>query len=67
MTCPFCTQKNALNALVCASCSRDIAVPVSLMAERDDLVRKRDTLRQRLFTAKTELEQLRRRNKRRPV
>jgi hypothetical protein len=67
MTCPFCAQGNALNALVCASCSRDIAVPVLLIAERDDLVRKRDAARQRLLTARTELDQLRHRKKRRPV
>jgi hypothetical protein len=67
MTCPFCAQENALSALVCASCSRDIAVPVSLIAERDDLVRKRNTARQRLSTARAELEQLRRRKNRRPV
>ena len=30
---------------MCGYCSREIAVPQSLMAERDELARKRDTLR----------------------
>jgi hypothetical protein len=67
MMCPFCMRENALEALVCDSCSRDIVVPQSLIAERDDLVRKRDILRHELTTAKAELEQLRRSKKRRPA
>jgi hypothetical protein len=66
MTCPFCLKENALEALVCGSCGRDIAVPKSLIAERDDLVRKRDIVRHELMKAKAELEQLRHRKKRRP-
>jgi hypothetical protein len=54
-------------ALVCASCARDIAVPKSLLAERDDLLRKRDLLRQELVAATAELEKLRRGKKRRSV
>lgn len=65
MMCPFCLKENALKALVCNSCSRDIAVPESLIAERDELVGKRDTLREKLLAARAELEQLRRRKKRR--
>ena len=34
MDCPFCLTENAMNALVCCSCARDIVVPASLMAER---------------------------------
>jgi len=56
-----------LNALVCASCSRDIAVPVSLIAERNDLIQKRDTVREELLRAGGELERLKRDKKRRPA
>jgi hypothetical protein len=49
--------------LVCGSCARDIAVPASLIAERDDLARKRDMVRQELEKARSELERLSRRRK----
>lgn len=65
MMCPFCLKENALNALVCDSCSRDIAVPESLIAERDELIEKRDIVREKLSAAKAELERLRHRKKRR--
>jgi hypothetical protein len=58
--CPFCLQENASGALVCSSCSRDIAAPVSLLNERDDLVRKRDVAREELSQAKRALEELKR-------
>lgn len=61
--CPFCAQPNAPQALVCSSCARDIAVPLSLIAERDELLLKRDTVRQELANAKAELEALRRRQR----
>ena len=67
MMCPFCLKENAANALVCESCARDIAVPDQLLAERDDLARKRDIVRRDLMTARAELEQLSHRNRRRPV
>jgi hypothetical protein len=67
MSCPFCLTENAANALVCASCARDIAVPASLMAERDELVRKRDSVRGELTRARGELESLVRAKKHRPV
>ena len=51
-------------APVCGSCSREIAVPESLVSERDELARKRDALRLELDQARTELEALRRRKKR---
>jgi hypothetical protein len=60
MICPFCAQENASAALVCATCSRDIAVPASLIDERNQLVRKRDAAREELSKAKRELEALRR-------
>jgi hypothetical protein len=56
--CPFCLQENASAAFVCATCARDIAVPVSLIDERDDLFRKRDAAREELSKAKHELERL---------
>jgi hypothetical protein len=67
MTCPFCLSENAANALVCGFCSRDIAVPESLIAERDDLIRKRDIVRHELMAAKREIEELRRRKKHRSI
>jgi hypothetical protein len=66
-TCPFCLQENAAGALVCASCSRDIAVPVSLLNERDELQRKRDAVRQELSNAKRAFEELKRGKKHRAI
>ena len=65
--CPFCLQENAEAALVCACCARDIAVPASLLAERDELCRKRDAAREELSKAKREFEELNRGKKFRPV
>jgi hypothetical protein len=56
MNCPFCESDNGASALVCATCGRDIAVPESLVAERDKLIRKRDALREQLAAATAELE-----------
>lgn len=67
MICPFCLKQNAPEALVCDSCSRDIAVPLSLTAERDDLVRKRDAIREELLRANGELLRLKGDKKRRPT
>ena len=64
MICPFCESDNASSAPVCAACGRDIAVPKSLLAERDELVLKRDTLHQQLAAASAELEEWERRRKR---
>ena len=61
--CPYCQAENADRALVCASCSRDIAVPATLIAERDDLLRKRDQLRDELARARDEVETIMRRRK----
>ena len=63
MRCPYCQADNADGALVCASCARDIAVPAKLIAERDDLLRKRDQLRDKLTRARDEVEALMRRRK----
>jgi hypothetical protein len=67
MTCPYCLQENDAGARVCSCCGRDITVPETLLAERDDLVRKRDVLHGELKAARAELEALHRRRKRRPA
>ena len=63
MNCPYCRSANAEDALVCAACSRDIAVPRTLIAERDELLRKRDHLREELRRAHSEIEAIIRRKK----
>jgi len=52
---------NAKGALVCASCGRDIAAPATLVAERDELLRKREQLRDELKRARDEIEAVMRR------
>jgi hypothetical protein len=52
---------------VCGFCSREVAAPASLIAEREELARKRDMLRLELDKARAELEALRRRRKHRSV
>lgn len=61
MKCPYCQADNIESALVCAACSRDIAIPATLVAERDDLLRKRDQLRDELRRARNEIEAIRHR------
>ncbi len=61
--CPYCQAESADHALVCASCARDIAVPATLIAERDDLLRKRDQLRDELTRARNEVEAIMQRRK----
>ncbi|MBR1127032.1 hypothetical protein [Bradyrhizobium iriomotense] len=61
--CPYCRSGNQEGALVCASCARDIAVPATLIAERDDLLRKRDELRDELRRARDEVEAIMKRRK----
>lgn len=61
--CPYCQAESADGALVCPSCARDIAVPATLIAERDDLLRKRDQLRAELTRARDEVEAIMRRKK----
>ena len=63
MKCPYCKSDNADDALVCTSCSRDIAVPATLIAERDDLLRKRELLLDELQRARAEIEMIRTRRK----
>jgi DNA-directed RNA polymerase subunit RPC12/RpoP len=61
--CPYCQSENLEGALICASCGRDVAVPATLIAERDDLLRKRDALRADLRQAREEMEAIMRRRK----
>ncbi|WP_448033322.1 hypothetical protein [Bradyrhizobium liaoningense] len=49
--------------MVCASCGLDIAVPATLVAERDDLLRKREELRDELRRARDEVEAIMSRRK----
>jgi len=63
MSCPYCMAEIIAGRLVCVSCSRDIAVPPALLAERDDLRRKRDLIRGELQKARGELEMIRTRNR----
>lgn len=63
MKCPFCRSEIADDALACAACSRDIAVPATLVAERDDLLRKRELLQEELRRARAEIETVRPRRK----
>ncbi|PSO18095.1 hypothetical protein C7G42_17070 [Bradyrhizobium sp. MOS003] len=63
MTCPYCCAGTAEGAMVCPSCGRDIAVPATLLAERDDLLRKREELRDELRRARDEVEAINRRRK----
>ena len=62
-SCPFCFADHPELALVCASCARDIAIPASLIAERDELVRQRDLLREALQAGRRELEKILNRKK----
>ena len=63
MACPYCRSEHPDNALVCAVCSRDIAIPATLIAERDDLLRKRDLARDELHNARQQIEMIMRRKR----
>jgi hypothetical protein len=63
MNCPYCRSETDEDALVCAACSRDIAVPPTLIAEHDELVRKRDALRDELKRRRGDIETIIRRRK----
>ena len=60
MPCPFCNKELPDLALVCAACGRDTAIPESLLAERAELLAKRDALRSELAIANARLEARRR-------
>jgi hypothetical protein len=63
MNCPYCRSQNADEALVCSACARDIAIPASLLAERDALLRKREIIQDELRKAEAEIATLRSRAK----
>ena len=68
MRCPFCHAEKADDAPVCASCSRDTEVPEVLLAERTELLQKRDKLRAELERAQARLATKRGRlSRRRPA
>jgi hypothetical protein len=53
--CAFCNSNIDDAALVCPACQRDVAVPPSLLMERNELFKKRDQLISDLADAKTRL------------
>jgi hypothetical protein len=55
MNCPYCRSDIAEDAVVCSICTRDIAIPSGLIAERDALRRKRDALLEELRRAQAEM------------
>ena len=55
MLCPFCAQENGERVAVCHACHRDIAIPLSLKAEHQDLLLKRQQLRDALDRARAGL------------
>jgi hypothetical protein len=59
LTCPYCLSECPSGSLVCATCSRDMVVPARLIAERDDLLRQRDLIRDELRKARGEIEAIR--------
>jgi hypothetical protein len=42
--CPFCGEEHQPDALVCKACRRDVAIPVALLTERDNVLRRKDEL-----------------------
>jgi len=67
MPCPFCKKELADMALVCAACGRDTGIPETLIAERAELLAKRDALRSELATASARLAARRRKPRAEPV
>ena len=61
MQCPFCHSEKDAQAPVCANCGRDTAVPPALLAERAQLLQKRDRLRAELEQAQSRLAARRKR------
>jgi hypothetical protein len=59
MTCPYCKSQNEEGTLICATCRQDIAIPETLLAERENLLRKRDRAREQLRQVRAELKMLR--------
>jgi predicted amidophosphoribosyltransferase len=67
MLCPFCRKELPDLALVCAECGRDAAIPESLLAERAELLAKRDNLLSELATATARLAARRRKPRAEPA
>jgi hypothetical protein len=63
MNCPYCQSQNADEAVVCRACGRDIAIPASLIAEREALLRKRELIHDELRKAEAEIAMIRSRAK----
>lgn len=63
MKCPFCAFETEAGVLVCSACSRDIVAPPTIIAERDDLVRKLESAREELSKTREEIKTLMRRDK----
>ena len=59
LTCQYCLRDVPDLALVCANCSRDIAVPEALAAERLDLIAKRDAAQAELQRIHSEIAAIR--------
>jgi hypothetical protein len=59
-TCPFCAGENDRRAVVCTACHRDIVIPVSLNAEYQELLLKREQLWAELDRTRAAIGALRR-------
>jgi hypothetical protein len=59
MTCPYCLRDNPDAALVCSVCSRDIAIPAAVAAERLELIQKRDLISAELKRVEHDIAELR--------
>ena len=57
--CPLCASVQSTAALVCTVCNRDIAIPGSLKAEYEDLLLKREALREKIAKANERIATLR--------
>jgi hypothetical protein len=58
MSCLYCLSENVEGALACVTCSRDIAIPASLVAGRSDLLQKRESIRRELHRARGHLVEM---------
>ena len=63
MKCPFCAFETGSRRAGLQACSRDIVTPASVIAERDDLVRKLASAREELLRTREEIKALTRRGK----
>ena len=57
--CPLCNSVQSPEVLVCTVCNRDIAIPASLKAEHEDLLQKRELLRDRISAAEARIKAIR--------